>query len=251
MGDEHNLASAPAWPEVIRKIRARTPARIFVNRGAAYTTQMELDLRGAHASAVDAVWTEFDLQENFPRDFIARWDLFQVTSQVESKAQFLLRPDLGRRLSDSAKSLLAQRCRRAPNLQIAIGDGLSVAALSAQVPALFPLIHQRAVARGWSVGNSFAVRYCRVGIMNDIGDLLSPQVLVLLIGERPGLATAESLSAYMAYRPRAGCTDAHRNLISNIHLRGVRVEDAADRIVNLASRMLALKLSGATLKEDS
>jgi ethanolamine ammonia-lyase small subunit len=251
MGDEHNLASAPAWPEVIRKIRARTPARIFVNRGAAYTTQMELDLRGAHASAVDAVWTEFDLQENFPRDFIARWDLFQVTSQVESKAQFLLRPDLGRRLSDSAKSLLAQRCRRAPNLQIAIGDGLSVAALSAQVPALFPLIHQRAVARGWSVGNSFAVRYCRVGIMNDIGDLLSPQVLVLLIGERPGLATAESLSAYMAYRPRAGCTDAHRNLISNIHLRGVRVEDAADRVVNLASRMLALKLSGATLKEDS
>jgi len=251
MGDEHNLASAPAWPEVIRKIRARTPARIFVNRGVAYTTQMELDLRGAHASAVDAVWTEFDLQENFPRDFIARWDLFQVTSQVESKAQFLLRPDLGRRLSDSAKSLLAQRCRRAPNLQIAIGDGLSVAALSAQVPALFPLIHQRAVARGWSVGNSFAVRYCRVGIMNDIGDLLSPQVLVLLIGERPGLATAESLSAYMAYRPRAGCTDAHRNLISNIHLRGVRVEDAADRVVNLASRMLALKLSGATLKEDS
>jgi ethanolamine ammonia-lyase small subunit len=87
--------------------------------------------------------------------------------------------------------------------------------------------------------------------MNDIGDLLSPQVLVLLIGERPGLATAESLSAYMAYRPRAGCTDAHRNLISNIHLRGVRVEDAADRIVKLASRMLALKLSGATLKEDS
>jgi ethanolamine ammonia-lyase small subunit len=251
MGDEHNLASAPAWPEVVRKIRARTPARIFVNRGAAYTTQMELDLRGAHASAVDAVWTEFDLKENFPRDFIARWDLFQVTSQVESKAQFLLRPDLGRRLSVSAKSLLAQRCRTAPNLQIAIGDGLSVAALSAQVPALFPLIHQRAVARGWSVGNSFAVRYCRVGIMNDIGDLLSPQVLVLLIGERPGLATAESLSAYMAYRPRAGCTDAHRNLISNIHLRGVRVEDAADRIVKLASRMLALKLSGATLKEDS
>lgn len=251
MGDEHNLASAPAWPEVVRKIRARTPARIFVNRGAAYTTQMELELRAAHASAVDAVWTEFALEENLPRDFIAQWKLFQVSSQIESKAQFLLRPDLGRKLSDSAKSLLAQRCRKAPDLQIVIGDGLSVAALSAQVPALFPLIHQRAVARGWSVGNSFAVRYCRVGIMNDIGDLLSPQVLVLLIGERPGLATAESLSAYMAYCPRSGCTDAHRNLISNVHPRGLRVEDAADRIVNLASRMLALKLSGATLKEDS
>jgi ethanolamine ammonia-lyase small subunit len=87
--------------------------------------------------------------------------------------------------------------------------------------------------------------------MNDIGDLLAPRVLVLLIGERPGLATAESLSAYMAYRPRSGHTDADRNLISNIHVRGVRVEDAAQRIANLAARMLTLKLSGTTLKEEA
>jgi ethanolamine ammonia-lyase small subunit len=85
--------------------------------------------------------------------------------------------------------------------------------------------------------------------MNDVGDLLSPRVLVLLIGERPGLATAESLSAYMAYCPRSGHTDADRNLISNIHARGVRVEDAADRIVSLASHMIALKVSGTTVKE--
>jgi ethanolamine ammonia-lyase small subunit len=172
MGDEHNLASTPAWPEVVRKIRARTPARIFVDRGAAYSTQMELELRGAHASAVDAVWTEFDLQKDFPPDFSSQWELFQVSSQVESKSQFLLRPDLGRRLSDTANILIAQRCRKTPDLQIVIGDGLSVAALSAQVPVLFPLLQQQARARGWSIGQSFAVRYCRVGIIDEIGALL-------------------------------------------------------------------------------
>jgi ethanolamine ammonia-lyase small subunit len=249
MSDDLHLASAPGWPEIVRKIRARTPARILLERGAAYTTQVELDLRAAHASAVDAVWAEFDLQKDFPPDFIEQWELFQVSSQVESKPQYLLRPDLGRRLSDPAKGLIAQRCPNAPDLQIVVGDGLSVRALSMQVPGLFPLLQQQARAHGWSIGQPFAVRYCRVGIMNDVGELLSPRVLVLLIGERPGLATAESLSAYMAYCPRTGHTDADRNLISNIHARGVQAEDAVHRIVSLASHMMALKVSGTTVKE--
>jgi ethanolamine ammonia-lyase small subunit len=211
---------------------------------------MELELRAAHASAVDAVWAEFDLQNDLPPDFVAQWQLFQVSSQAESKSQFLLRPDLGRKLSNAGKEFIAQRCPRAPDFQIVIGDGLSAAAVSEQVPSLFPMLEQHARANGWSMGLSFAVRYCRVGIMNDIGDLLSPRVLVLLIGERPGLATAESLSAYMAYCPVSGHTDADRNLISNIHARGVCVEDAAGRIANLASRMMALKRSGTTLKEE-
>src|SRR6266404_2999955 len=113
MSDDNNLSSTPAWPEIVRKIRARTPARIFVDRGAAYSTQMELELRGAHASAVDAVWTEFEFEKDLPRDFVAQWELFQVSSRVKSKSQFLLRPDLGRSLSDSAKSLIAQRCHKA------------------------------------------------------------------------------------------------------------------------------------------
>jgi ethanolamine ammonia-lyase small subunit len=250
MRDDHNLASSRTWPEIVRQIRARTPARIFVDRGPAYSTQVGLELRGAHANAVDAVWTEFDLHKDFPPDFIAQWELFQVSSQVESKSQYLLRPDLGRTLSEAAKRVIAQRCQKSPDIQIVIGDGLSGAAVSAQVPGIFPLLQQRARARGWSIGQSFVVRYCRVGIMNEIGDLLSPRILVLLIGERPGLATAESLSAYMAYCPRFGHTDADRNLISNIHARGVRVEDAADRILNLASQMIALKLSGTTVKEE-
>lgn len=86
-------------------------------------------------------------------------------------------------------------------LTAGFGDGLSGAALSEQVPALFPLLQQKAKTNGWSVGQPFAVRYCRVGVMNDVGDLLAPQVLALLIGERPGLATAVSLSAYHGPRP--------------------------------------------------
>ena len=251
MSDDHKVVPPPAWPEIVRKIRARTAARIFVERGASYSTQMELELRGARASAVDAVWSEFDLQKDFPQDFVAKWKLFQVSSQAESKSQYLLRPDLGRKLSGDGKSVMAERCIKAPDMQIVIGDGLSGVAVSEQVPALFPLLQERASAKGWSIGASFVVRYCRVGIMNDIGDLLSPRVMVLLIGERPGLATATSLSAYMAYHPQSGHSDADRNLISNIHARGVRIEDAAERITSLAAQMMALKQSGTRVKEDT
>jgi ethanolamine ammonia-lyase small subunit len=94
------------------------------------------------------------------------------------------------------------------------------------------------------------VRYCRVGVLNDVGELLNPEVVVLLIGERPGLATAESLSAYMAYRPRSGHTDAQRNLISNIHARGVGHEEAAARVLALAEMMRRLQGSGVAVKED-
>ena len=251
MDDDHKITSPLVWPEIVRKIRERTPSRIFVERGTAYSTRMALELRSAHASAVDAVWTEFDLQKDLPPEFVARWGLFQVSSRAENKSQYLLRPDLGRTLSESAKSLIAQRCSKAPDIQIVIGDGLSSAAVRVQVPSLFQLLEQRLRVHGWSIGQSFFVRYARVGIMNDVGDLLSPRVIVLLIGERPGLATAESLSAYMAYAPRSGHTDADRNLISNIHSRGVSVEQTVDRIINLATQMTALKRSGITLKEEN
>jgi ethanolamine ammonia-lyase small subunit len=133
---------------------------------------------------------------------------------------------------------------------VVIGDGLSAAAVAAQVPRLLPLLEAGARQRGWNFGRPFAVRYCRVGVLNDIGELLDPAVVVLLIGERPGLATAESLSAYMAYRPRPGHTDAQRNLVSNIHDRGVPPAAAAPRILALADTMRRLQTSGVEVKED-
>jgi ethanolamine ammonia-lyase small subunit len=135
-------------------------------------------------------------------------------------------------------------------LQVVIGDGLSVTAVAVQIPRLLPLLCEGAETHGWSVGPIFAIRHCRVGILNEIGELLGPRIAVLLIGERPGLATAQSLSAYMAYRPKAADTDANRNLISNIHARGVSTELAAPRILNLAASMMKTQTSGCQLREE-
>src|SRR5271170_3379726 len=136
-------------------------------------------------------------------------------------------------------------------LQIVIGDGLSVPAIGAQVPRLLPLLVEGAGARGWSVGQTFIIHHCRVGIVNEIGELLRPRVVLLLIGERPGLGTAESLSAYMAYQPQRTHTDANRNLISNIHGRGLSADEAAARILNLCAQMISLRISGVALKESA
>src|SRR5215510_11538010 len=242
----------PAWPDLIARIRARTPARVLVGRaGEAYRTTTQLELRHAHAAARDAVRTELDLERDFGTEFVKQWSLFAVSTLAKSKDEYLLRPDLGRRLNEAAKRQIQARCTEATDLQIVIGDGLSVTAVAAQVPHLLPLIFREAQARKWKLGQAFIVRYCRVGVMNDIGELLRPKVVVLLIGERPGLATAESLSAYMAYRPKDGDHDANRNLISNIHARGVRADEAARRIVNLAEQMMREQISGVNLKEQN
>lgn len=237
--------------EVVRKIRARTPARLLEGRaGAAYRTGTQLELREAHAAARDAVRAELDLEIAFGAEFVKQWGLFVVNTQAREKEAYLLRPDLGRRFDEESRAMIQRGCPRGNDFQIAIADGLSVSAVARQVPALLPLLMQGAKARGWSCGQLFAIRHCRVGILNEIGELLDPRVAVLLIGERPGLATAESLSAYMAYRPRAGHTDAERNLISNIHARGVSHESATARILNLAAKMIETKLSGITLREE-
>jgi ethanolamine ammonia-lyase small subunit len=248
--DENPLAPLD-FSETLRKIRERTPARIFLGRaGAAYRTSTQMDLREAHAAARDAVRAELDLQTAFGLDFLERWKLFEVATEARTKDEFLLRPDLGRRLSESARDALRQRCARGSDLQIAIGDGLSVTAVATQVPTLLPLLHEGAQARGWRVGRPFVVRHCRVGVVNEIGDLLSPKIVVLLIGERPGLATDESLSAYMAYQPDQTHTDANRNLISNIHARGLQPQAAAERILNLATQMMAQQTSGFSIREQ-
>ena len=238
------------FTSLLKKIRSHTPARVLVDRaGAAYRTATQLELREAHAAARDAVRTEFDLGRDLGPEFVKEWMLFEVSTLARNKDEYLLRPDLGRQLNDQGRRLVQERCAVERDLQIVIGDGLSVTAVRKQVPALLPLITKQALAHGWKLGQPFAVRYCRVGVMNIIGELLHPKVVVLLIGERPGLATAESLSAYMAFQPAIGHSDAQRNLISNIHARGVTAEAAAARIVALAAQIMLRKISGVQLKE--
>jgi ethanolamine ammonia-lyase small subunit len=237
--------------EIVKKVRAQTPARLLTGRsGAGYRTNTQLELREAHAAARDAVRAELNLFATFGQDFARKWNLFEVCSQATTKDEYLLRPDLGRHLNDKSRAEVSRRCATRRDLQVVIGDGLSVTAVSIQVPRLLPLLHEGAKTRDWSLGEIFVIRHCRVGLLNEIGEMLGPKVTVLLIGERPGLATAESLSAYMAYQPKASDTDANRNLISNIHARGVSTEQAAQRILNLAAAMIQTQKSGYQLRED-
>jgi len=239
-------------PAVLEQVRARTPARILTGRaGAAYRTTTWLELRRDHAAARDAVCTELDLAGDLGAAFLAEWGLFEVATLAHTKQEFLLRPDLGRSFGPAARAELVHRCPAGADLQVAIADGLSAAAVRAQVPALLPLLAGQADRRGWRFGQPFFIRHGRVGLLNEIGEIIDPAVAVLLIGERPGLATALSLSAYMAYRPRNGHDDSRRNLISNIHARGVPPDQAAPRIAELAAQMIQRATSGITVKEQA
>jgi ethanolamine ammonia-lyase small subunit len=245
-------SSALSIPSSLEEARLRTPARILTGRaGASYRTTTWITLREDHAAARDAVITPLDVVNDLGQSFVREWKLFEVTTLAQTKNEYLLRPDLGRLLSATAKAEIASHCPRGVDFQVVISDGLSAKAVRAQVPTLIPLLSRQAQQRGWRIGQPFLIRHGRVGVLNDIGDVLEPAVVVLLIGERPGLATAESLSAYMAYRPRAGNDDSHRNLISNIHARGVGTVQAAERIGRLAEQMIALQMSGVQVKEQS
>jgi ethanolamine ammonia-lyase small subunit len=252
--EDHFTSDLPAEPRVaaaLAALRARTPARLIAGRaGTSYRTETQLQLREDHAAALDAVATEMDLTRDLGAELVVRMKLFEVTTQAGDKREYLARPELGRRFSPESALEITRQCPRGVDLQVAIGDGLSSAAVAAQVPALLPLLRSGAEARGWAFGRPFAIRHCRVGVLNDIGEMLDPHVVVLLIGERPGLASSESLSAYLAYRPRSGDTDAKRNLISNIHARGVAAPVAAGRILALATQVMAAQTSGVAIKED-
>ena len=242
--------TVPDLPPALAALRDRTPARIFVGRaGEAYRTRTWLELRADHAFARDAVEREIDLDADFSPEFQNRFALFEVSTRATSKHEYLLRPDLGRSLDPAARRQILELCPAGPDIQIVIGDGLSALAVRAQVPTLLPELDTLCRAHGWRLGRPFFIRHCRVGVLNDVGELLDPAVVVLLIGERPGLATAESLSAYMAFRPRPGHDDARRNLISNIHAQGVSIPEAAQRIVALAAQLMRLGTSGISVKE--
>ena len=239
----------PSQNDILRQVRERTPARILVGRaGPAYLTATWLALREDHAAALDAVHAELDLQRDFGVSFVEEWKLFEVRTEAATKQEYLVRPDWGGRLDPGARATIAQQCPTRADVQIVIGDGLSAAAVIAQVPALLPMLVRE--LNGVTIGQPFVVRHARVGVINDIGAVLQPKVVILLIGERPGLATAQSLSAYLAYRPDATHTDANRNLISNIHGRGVPIVNAAARIAALCRRMIETQMSGFGLKEE-
>src|SRR3984957_7685228 len=237
--------------DIVRRIKIHTPARLLAGRaGAAYRTETQLQLRDDHAKARDAVRAELNLRTAFDSEFIEEWKLFEVRTRASNKLEYLARPALGREFSEESRAEILKRCLPERTVQIAIGDGLSAVAIQTQVPKLLPLLLEGARKSAWSIGQTFVIRHCRVGILNEIGELLKPHIAILLIGERPGLASAESMSANMAYQPSRFHSDANRNLVSNIHDRGLSAPIAAARIMKLSAQMMKLGTSGCTLKEQ-
>jgi ethanolamine ammonia-lyase small subunit len=236
---------SPKDPEALPALIASTPARIGVGRaGPHYNTFSLLLFQADHAVTQDALFRDVD------QKLLDDLGLFTVQTKITGgKQEYLLRPDLGRQINDEGRKLIQEKCVKSPNLQLVVGDGLSAAALEANVREMFPVILQGAQSAGLSVGTPFFVRYCRVGVLNDVGDLLQPDVVILLIGERPGLGRAESLSAYMAYRPKTGDTDADRDVICNIFQNGgTNPLEGAAYAVQLAQKMMKHQASGVKLK---
>jgi len=152
--EEDHLAPTHDLPGVLKKVRERTPARLLAGRsGSAYRTNTQLELREAHAAARDAVRAEMNLSVDLGESFVQEWNLFEVCSQAATKDEYLLRPGLGRQLNDASRAEVLKRCVAEVDLQIVIGDGLSVTAIAAQVPQLLPRLAQGAKDRGWSVGS--------------------------------------------------------------------------------------------------
>ena len=239
------LVPNPRDPEALKALMASTTARIGVGRsGPRYRTASLLLFQADHAVTQDALYRDVD------QKLLDDLGLFTVQTRITGgKQEYLLRPDLGRQLNDEARRTLQEKCVKQANIQIVVGDGLSAAAVEANAREMFPVLKQGAQAAGLSVGTPFFIQYCRVGVLNDIGDLLKPDVVILLIGERPGLGRAESLSAYMAFRPKAGDSDADRDVVCNIFNNGgTNPLEGAAFAVQIAQKMIKHQASGVKLK---
>jgi ethanolamine ammonia-lyase small subunit len=229
----------------VKALVESTTARIGVGRaGPRYSTASLLLFQGDHAVTQDALYRDVD------QKLLDQFNLFTVQTKITGgKQEYLLRPDLGRLLNDDAKRIINEKCQKNVNIQLCIGDGLSAAAIEANLRQIFPVIKQGVQNAGLTFGTPFFIKYARVGVMNDIGELIKPDVVILLIGERPGLGRAESMSAYMGYKPKYGDTDADRDVVCNIFEHGgTNPLEAGAFVVQLAQNMRKSQASGVKLK---
>jgi ethanolamine ammonia-lyase small subunit len=235
----------PKDADGLRALMASTTARIGVGRaGPRYSTAELLLFQGDHAVTQDALYRDVD------QKLLDEFNLFTVQTKVTGgKQEYLLRPDLGRLLNDDAKRIINEKCQKNVNIQLVVGDGLSAAAVEANLRQIFPVIKQGAQTANLTFGTPFFIKYARVGVMNDVGELIKPDVVILLIGERPGLGRAESMSAYMGYKPKYGDTDADRDVVCNIFENGgTNPLEGGAFVVQIAQKMRKNQASGVKLK---
>ena len=181
-------------------------------------------------------------------EVIEKLGLFTVQTKCDSKDTYLTRPDLGRILSDEAVQTIKEKCKMHPTVQIYVSDGLSSAAVAANTADVLPAILQGLKSYGIEAGTPFFVKYGRVGVMDQISEITGADVTCVLIGERPGLITAESMSAYIAYKATVGMPEARRTVVSNIHKDGTIPAEAGAHIADIIKKILEAKASGTDLK---
>lgn len=233
----------PSKPDVLRALLATTPSRMGIGHaGPRYRNIPQFIFWADHAVTQDALFKEIDPA------LLQQFDLFEVQSQASSRQEYLLRPDLGRKLSEAASKTLQDRCVKQPDVQLYMSDGLSAAAIEHNLRDIFPVIQQGLQQAGLKMGTPFYVKYGRVGLLNDVNAIVDAQVVVTLIGERPGLGRAEAMSAYMGYKPQPDSSDADRDVVCNIFNGGTNPLEAGAYVVEYIKRMLKHRASGIKLK---
>lgn len=232
----------PKRREVLEQLRKSTAARVSTGRvGPRPRTLSLLRFLADHSRSKDTVLKEI------PTEWVEKAGMFEVKSDIENKDMYLTRPDRGRRLSKEAIDIISSKCKKNPKVQVVVSDGLSTDAVTANLDELMPPLLKGLQSAGLDVGNPFFVRYGRVKIEDQIGELIGADVVIMLVGERPGLGQSESLSCYMVYRPTAATVEADRTCISNIYSGGTPPVEAAAVIVDMAKTMLEKKASGIAL----
>ncbi len=228
----------------LEKMRQSTPARIGVWRaGARYKTESYLKARADHAVARDAVLISLDKAK------IEQLGILYVDSAAANKTEFLINPSLGRRLSDVSAESVKANCPSETDVQIVICDGLSSAAIELNIASFLPALMNNLQGKGLKLGKPIYVNNGRVAVQDQIGDILRPRIALSIVGERPGLVTAESMGCYITYNPSSERVEAERTMISNIHKGGLHPQKAAVEIAEKTRKIFDQKASGMGFKE--
>ena len=237
------------------ELRRLTPARIALGRtGTSLPTSAQLDFQFAHAQARDAVHLPFD-HAGLSAQLTERGrESLLLHSAAADRNSYLQRPDLGRKLSDESAQALREYAAAHPggvDLAIVVADGLSALAVHRHTLPFLNRLEEQMSADGWSMAPVVLVEQGRVAVGDEIGQLLGAKMLVMLIGERPGLSSPDSLGLYFTYDPKVGLTDAYRNCISNVRLEGLSYGMAAHRLLYLMREACRRQLSGVNLKDEA
>ncbi|WP_191632973.1 ethanolamine ammonia-lyase subunit EutC [Pseudomonas fluorescens] len=242
-------------PNPLLGLRRLTPARIALGRtGTSMPTHAQLDFQYAHAQARDAVHLPFD-HAALGSQLAARGrESLLLHSAATDRNSYLQRPDLGRKLSEASAQTLRDLAAANPggvDLAIVVADGLSALAVHRHTVPFLTRMEEQIEAEGWSVSPVVLVEQGRVAVADEIGELLGAKMVVILIGERPGLSSPDSLGLYFTYNPKIGLTDAYRNCISNVRLEGLSYGMAAHRLLYLMREACRRQLSGVHLKDEA